>query len=559
MIDSPVIAAAIRQAQRRRSAFILPQCPPLVSGSALGAPSFGRPGGGGKMGSILRFDWRLWAPVLATAAVALAIRLYDIAGQPYWLDELLTLRRARLPLGELIADSFANMHLPTYYLGVRMLLGLDGGAGTLRVPSAFFGAATVGLAAALAHRLAGATAAWTAGLLVALSPLQVQFGQEARANALLGLLVMVALHGLMAIAADPAAASQRLTRPGVPRRAWLAYGLGTAGALAVLNSAVFWLAASAAALAFVVVAAAPHRKGLATNAGIVLAAVLCLWLPWLPFVSEPVMRTAVAGFWIPKPTVESVSATLAAVYLFRAADVMQFSLIAPNWPWAADAVAVLLPALALFGAWRLRDRNRELVVLGLAILALPAALLLISLAKPLFIPRYLMWSAVPFFVLVATGVAGVAGAPGRALAALVVLLGAINLGATFDDERKPQWGSLVRYLASEAGPCDVIYLEGNTTHAVYDLSERALVFSGERVRRVGAVAEAEAAIVAGRRVWAAVGKVAHGRQRSEAAFVDALAGVGRPAETIRFGRDVALFRFEPASAGRLDAECRRQP
>lgn len=510
------------------------------------------------MGSILRFDWRLWAPILATAAVALAIRLHDIAAQPYWLDELLTLRRAQLPFAELIADSFTNMHLPTYYLGVQLLPGLADGPAALRIPSALFGAATAGLAAAVAYRTVGATAGWTAGLLVALSPLQVQFGQEARANALLGLLVMIALHGLMAIAADPTAASRRLTRPGAMRRAWLAYGLGTAGALAVLNSAVFWLAASAAALAFVVVAAAPHRKGLAVNAGIVLAVVLCLWLPWLPFLSEPVMRTAVNGFWIPKPTVESVSAALAAVYLFRVADVLQFALIPANWPWAAAGIATLLPALALFGAWRLRDRKRELVVLGLAVLVLPVALLLISLTKPLFIPRYLMWSAVPFFILVSVGVAGVARVPARVLMVVVVLLGTINLGATFDDERKPRWGSLARYVAAEAGPCDVIYLEGDITHAVYELSERVLVTDGRRVRRVGAVAEAETAIAAGRRVWAAVGRVAHGQERSEEAFLAALTGVGHPAETIRFGRDVVLFRFEPAAAP-PSAECRERP
>jgi mannosyltransferase len=510
------------------------------------------------MVGIWRIDWRRWAPILATAVVALAIRLHDIAGQPYWLDELLTLRRAQLPLSELIADAFTNMHLPTYYVGVRLLLGLGDGPAALRVPSTLFGAATAGLAAAVAYRLAGAVAGWTAGLLVALSPLQVQFGQEARANALLGLLVMIALHGLMAIAADPAAASRRLNGPGAMRGAWLAYGLGTAGALAVLNSAVFWLAASAAALAYVA-ATAPHRRRLAVNAGIVLAVVLCLWLPWLPFLSEPVMRTAVTGFWIPKPTVDSVSATLAAVYLFRVADLLQFTLIPPNWPWAATGMATLLPALALFGAWRLRDRNREIVVLGLAILVLPVALLAISLTEPLFIPRYLLWSAVPFFILVSVGIARVTGAFGRVLAIVAVLLGAINLGATFDDERKPHWGSLVRYVASEAGPCDVIYLEGNVTHIVYELNERALDSSGRHVRRVGAVAEAAAANAAGWPVWAAVGRVAHGPQRSEESFLRSLVGVGNPAETIRFGRDVVLFRFEPASAAPFDAECRGRP
>ncbi|MBI3114301.1 MAG: hypothetical protein HYZ04_07280, partial [Rhodospirillales bacterium] len=72
-------------------------------------------------------------------------------------------------------------------------------------------------------------------------------------------------------------------------------------------------------------------------------------------------------------------------------------------------------------------------------------------------------------------------------------------------------------------------------------------------------AEAEAANAAGRRVWAAVGRVAHGPQRSEEAFLRSLAGVGRPVETIRFGRDVALFRFEPASVAPPDAECRGRP
>lgn len=498
------------------------------------------------MGSPVRYDWRQTAPALAIFAVALALRLYDITAQPFWLDELTTLRRARLPVGALFADSFTNMHLPTYYLGIHFLLGLGEGETALRLPSALFGAATAALAAMIGRRLGGPVAAWTAGLLVALSPLQVEFGQEARANALLGLLVVLALMGLLSIASDPVAASRNLARPDGLRRAWALYALGTGGALAVLNSGVFWLAASAAALVFILLACdASVRRGLFVNVGIALAVILCLWLPWLPFVSGPVARAAIAGFWIPKLTAENVFSTLGAVYLFRVSDPIDFDLEPATFPLAAAVMAVLLPALAAFGAWRLRRRKPELVVLALATLLLPAALLLISTVKPLFISRYLLWAAVPFFILVSAGVASLPRMPARLSAAVLLLLSALNLWQYFGAELKPQWGNLVRHVADRAGPCDVVYLEGDVSHYVYDLTERGLVPSGWRSRRVGVPAEAAAAIAAGGHVWAAVGKVAYGPRTSEDVFLRSLAGLGRPAQTIRFGQDVVLYRFDP--------------
>ena len=73
------------------------------------------------------------------ALLALGLRLRGLGHFPLWYDELITLHRADLPLGGLIADSFANMHFPTYFLLAKPFAGF--GAEGLRLPSALLSAA----------------------------------------------------------------------------------------------------------------------------------------------------------------------------------------------------------------------------------------------------------------------------------------------------------------------------------------------------------------------------------------------------------------------------------
>ena len=151
----------------------------------------------------------------------------------------------------------------------------------------------------------------------------------------------------------------------------------------------------------------------------------------------------------------------------------------------------------------------------------------------------------PFFVFASLGVAALPRKPAWMLTAAIALLALLNLSQYFGTELKPRWGSVAKYVADRAGPCDVIYLEGSLTHFVYDLTEQGLVPFGWRTRRVGATKEATAASASGGRVWAAVGKVAYGPRTPEDVFLKSLSDLGRPAATIRFGQEVVLFRFDP--------------
>ena len=118
-----------------------------------------------------------WGLPAAIAALALALRLHGLGDKPFWLDEVTSLRRATSAIPDLVADSLRNTHYPSYFL--LLWLVAKGGASQwlLRLPSALCGALAAALACAIGRRVAGARGGAVAGLLMALSPFEVQFGQ----------------------------------------------------------------------------------------------------------------------------------------------------------------------------------------------------------------------------------------------------------------------------------------------------------------------------------------------------------------------------------------------
>ena len=133
----------------------------------------------------MRFSNMRWhrltlAIPLVPTALALAVRLYGLSDKPLWLDEIITQRRANRSISDLIANSLSNKHFPTYFLFVRAFDAPMIDEWMLRLPSAIFGSVSVLLVVLIAAEVRSPRAGAVAGILMALSPLEVQFGQEAR-------------------------------------------------------------------------------------------------------------------------------------------------------------------------------------------------------------------------------------------------------------------------------------------------------------------------------------------------------------------------------------------
>lgn len=132
------------------------------------------------------------AAVLVPTALALAIRGYQILDGSIWADELHVVAAAKQGVTRAIQVAAADVYPPLYYLLAALFDPSD--PHRLRWISAIAGALTVSLVAGLGLRLGGVRSAWVGGLWLASLPAHVHWSQEARAYALIGLLV-VALAG----------------------------------------------------------------------------------------------------------------------------------------------------------------------------------------------------------------------------------------------------------------------------------------------------------------------------------------------------------------------------
>lgn len=480
--------------------------------------------------------------ILAIVCLGLIARLFRIDHQPFWLDEALTFQRIHLHLGGLVSDSFSNRHMPTYFLLLRWISACFGlHDAWLRAPSAVFGALSAGMVFAIAHRLGGRGAAIMGGLLMALSPLQVQYGQEARSYTLVTLLIAVSLWGLVRLAQDPYRAAIDVRRPEADRLSWAAYVFGAIGALDVLGDAMPWLIASNLSLYLVWRSqAAEERQGFLRQwlASIVLIA-LCTAPFYLAIFAASDGHMLQKFNWIPELSWQHIWVVAGSVYLMRMLAVVKFDLLHT----AVPLLGMLVVVAACMGVFRLRTRLEGRVLL-LSVLVLPLLILSISLFKSVLLPRYVLWSAVPFFVVVGMGAAVLPLRTIPIAATLLFLLGAVNLGPVYRMETKPRWDMAAATLAANVRPGDTVFTaDPNAPTMLTVLSPK----NGLPIQASALVtSQYDQAVLRwkqGGRVWAVNGRSALGRREDLADFKSRMAVLGAPAIEISQGKEITILMF----------------
>jgi mannosyltransferase len=269
-------------------------------------------------------------PIVPTA-FALAARLYALSDKPLWLDEIITHGRANRPIWDLITNSFSNNHFPTYFILVRAFSPPIIDEWMVRLPSAILGTIAVFLVVLIATEVRSARAGLVSGLLMALSPLEVQFSQEARPYMLASCLVLLALWGLVRIA-------QESTIPALsdrPKRGlggWVAYTMGTTGALNVQLVSVPWLLASNIAIAMVVQRAGPKQTQLTRIWMVTQAIILLAWIPGLVTMFLLAHEDPLSGFrWFPPATLQHIWSVISAVYCFEYRTPSHWSFYPPSF------------------------------------------------------------------------------------------------------------------------------------------------------------------------------------------------------------------------------------
>ena len=492
-----------------------------------------------------RSSWEAVIWPVAVFVLALLPRLVDLGSRSFWLDEIFTFNRASLGPSALALDSFQNHHMPGFFLLLAPLTHMPHPEYWLRLPSAIFGALAVMLVFMIASRITGRLAGLFAALYLGLSPSALGFAQEARSYTLIMMLILVALYGVTRLAQD-----WRQEKTG-----WICYVAGTTLALAVLGDSLPWLIAAnlifVCLLAFVPEPGRFIRRVLVADV-FVLVATAPLYGLMLHYQAQGV---ATSLEWIPQLSLSQVWYSFGSVYLLHVPDWVSFRLFAhhavPGIVWVVDLLLLLALGAAV---WRLRSWPEMLITQGLSFLFLPCLFLLISVVHPVLLPRYLLWSAAPFAVLVGVGMQTLLElVPSGAVrqvnvqwlaALLVVILLALNVLPYYRDELKPNWNMAAQELAMDVKPGDVVLFSdtGAVPILKFYLSDigNVTILNSPYTN----LADAEAALKQGKRVWVVYGHAGQNTSTHQSFFAQ-LQVLGTPQFTQKAGKRITIAMYQP--------------
>lgn len=135
--------------------------------------------------------------LLVIMLLGVTLRLVNFTSEPLWYDEIFGIQLAYYgeSIAEIVEYSKETFYTPLYYIGLRGWLHLfDNGPFFSRALSLIFSLASIGLIYAFVVRLFDKKTAVIATLLMAIAPLQVEFGQEARPYAIFSFIALLSMY-----------------------------------------------------------------------------------------------------------------------------------------------------------------------------------------------------------------------------------------------------------------------------------------------------------------------------------------------------------------------------
>ncbi len=446
--------------------------------------------------------------VIIIALMGGFLRVILLGTKGMWLDETFSVWLASHSVPDMLQWMVKiDQHPPLYYLLLHYWIALNGDTPfNVRLLSVLFGAGTIPIIYLIGKRMSGVVMGLAAAVLLALSLFNIYFAQETRMYTLLTFNASVAIYALVRLLTD-----SRSVRPIGSQfrdylRAWRTPGPvepDTAGEFSYKDETrnrsgwrawitrhrwlpIQTIETDLAWVALIVFSAATmlsHNTAVlfpvATNIyvlGLMLyqrikksgsppafqapslgnwvkaqIGILILWSPWIVAFIQQASRVY-QKFWIPEPTWDAV------IQLLK-------TFLNPSAPIPASQSMVIWSLYGLvfcLGVVHFRKKFSQFLFLA-ALFAIPIlGELIVSLRRPIFFDRTLIWTTIPLFLVLAAGIAQLK----FHLLMIVVLgsLGAVNLFSAGDYYRfyqKEDWSTAAGYVANFAEKDDLVLFNSN--------------------------------------------------------------------------------------------------
>jgi uncharacterized membrane protein len=372
----------------------------------------------------------------ATVLTAALLRFHALAVKPFWFDEGVSVAIARLDgynFARLLWRREANISL--YYLLLRPWLHFGNSEAFIRGLSVVFALATLPALYLLGRRLFNPRVGLIAAALLAVNAYHIRYSQEARTYTLMIFLcVLSSLYFLKC-----------LEKPSRGNR--LAYILVSVLAVYAHFFAGLLLAAQWLSLHFLQRdGTAPSPKPIPKKDWLWIALLI------LPIAAFVVSTGAGPLRWVQRPGPKELWELTV-----RMAGNGGLPLVIA---YAVAAVAALLPLKAVFAPHRLPWDAWRYRFLLLWLFFPPLFIFLVSMARPLFLPRYFIFCLPALILIAAAGISRLRS-PWLLTPALIVFF-ALALRGTASyyrrdfDLQRDDWRATTRFLLDHARPGDAL-------------------------------------------------------------------------------------------------------
>lgn len=449
-----------------------------------------------------------WAPGLVIIITLFGglLRVLLLPTKGMWLDETFSVWLANQSVSDMLQWIVRiDQHPPLYYLLLHSWIAHNGDTPySARLLSALIGVGTIPIIYLIGKRMSNAVVGLAAAMFLALSPFHIYYAQETRMYTLLTFNAAAAIYALVRLLTDPRSVQPiggqireylrawRTPRPVEPDLkgdfsyrdetrnetgwrawiyhhrwlhirtvetdlAWVALIVFTTATLLTHNAAVFFLVAANIFVLGLILFQRIRNPGSppafqAPSLGNWLTAqlgIFLLWSPWMVVFLRQADRVN-QEFWIPKPDWDMILRTLRT--LLNASAPGQISQVM-TW---------ILCAVLCFGLVYYR-RKLSIVFFLVALFAIPVlSELIVSIRRPIFLDRTLIWITIPMFLVLAGGIAQL-----RFRFLMIMVLGILSANYLFSDGdyyrffRKEDWHSPAGYVANFAQKEDLVLFNSN--------------------------------------------------------------------------------------------------
>jgi mannosyltransferase len=445
-------------------------------------------------------DFAPWL-VLTLTVIGGGLRAFGLGIKGMWLDETFSVWLASHSIVDMLQWMVRiDQHPPLYYLLLHYWIALRGDTpDQVRMLSVLFGAATIPVIYLIGKRLSGMVVGLAAAVFLAFSPFNIFFAQETRMYTLLVFNAAVAIYALTRLLTDSRSVRsiggqfreylhawrtagpvepnpkedfsyRDLTRSQTGWRAWIyrhhwlpiqtietdlawvAFIVFSAATVLSHNTALLFPVATNIFVLGLMFFQRINKSGAppalqAPSLGNWVKAQLGIFLLWSPWIFAFIQQASRVyhEFWIPKPGWDTVTKTLR-------------SLLNASAPGELSQIMTWILCVTLCLGLVYYRKKLSIFFFLAALFAIPIlGELIVSIQRPIFYNRTLLWITIPLFLLLAAGIAQL-----RFRLLMIVVLGVLATNYLFSTGdyyrffQKEDWSTPAGYVARFAQEGDLV-------------------------------------------------------------------------------------------------------